>query len=99
MWFETIFGLRVNMDKSELIPVGRVENVEDLDSKLGCKVGRLPSTWGCRWVLLLNLYLLRMELKRDSAKDWLCGSNNISLKGGRITLYNCLFVSYLFSSC
>ena len=27
MWFEAISGLRVNMDKSELIPVGRVKNV------------------------------------------------------------------------
>ncbi|RVW47842.1 hypothetical protein CK203_092923 [Vitis vinifera] len=88
---------RVNMDKSELIPVGRVENVEDLDSKLGCKVGRLPSTWGCRWVLLLNLYLLRMELKRDSAKDWLCGSKQYISKRRENHLYNYLFVSYLFS--
>ena len=27
MWFEAISGLRVNMDKSELIPLGRVKNV------------------------------------------------------------------------
>ncbi|RVW46863.1 hypothetical protein CK203_075692 [Vitis vinifera] len=36
MWFEAIPRLRVNMDKSKLIPVGRVENVEDLASELGC---------------------------------------------------------------
>ena len=23
MWFEALFGLKVNMDKSEIIPVGR----------------------------------------------------------------------------
>ena len=45
MWFEAISRLRVNMDKSKLIPVGRVENVEDLASELGCKVGCLLSTY------------------------------------------------------
>lgn len=33
------------MDKNELISVGRVENVEDLVAKLGCKVGSLLSTY------------------------------------------------------
>ena len=45
MWFEAISGLRVNMDKNELISVERVENVEDLVAKLGCKVGSLLSTY------------------------------------------------------
>ena len=45
MWFEAIFGLKVNLDKSELIPMGRVENVDDLAGELGCKVGRFPSTY------------------------------------------------------
>ena len=45
MWFEAISGLRVNLDKSELISMGRVESVEDLTSELGCKVGSLPSTY------------------------------------------------------
>ena len=45
MWFETISGLRINLDKSEILPMGRVENVEILALKLGCKVGSLPSTY------------------------------------------------------
>ena len=32
MWFEVISRLRVNLDKSELIPVGRVENVGGVGS-------------------------------------------------------------------
>ena len=32
------------MNKSEILPVGRVENVELLAFELGCKVGALPST-------------------------------------------------------
>ena len=45
MWFEAIFGLSINLNKSEILPVGRVEKVEVLTSELGCKVGSLPSTY------------------------------------------------------
>ena len=38
MWFEAILGLKINLDKSEILPMGRVENVEDLALELGCKV-------------------------------------------------------------
>ena len=34
----------MNLEKSELIPVGRVENVEELAEEFGYKVGRLSST-------------------------------------------------------
>ena len=44
MWFEAISGLKINLAKSELISVGRVLNVEELASKVGCKVGVLPTT-------------------------------------------------------
>ncbi|RVW25474.1 putative ribonuclease H protein [Vitis vinifera] len=30
MWFEALSGLRINLDKSEILPVGRVENLEAL---------------------------------------------------------------------
>ena len=45
MWFEVISRLKVNLDKSELILVGNVDNVEELASELGCKVGSLPSLY------------------------------------------------------
>ena len=45
MWFEVCSGLRVNLEKSELIPVGRVNDIEDLTLELGCKVGGLPSSY------------------------------------------------------
>ncbi|RVW32762.1 putative ribonuclease H protein [Vitis vinifera] len=38
-------GLKVNLDKSEIIAVGRVENVEEVALEFGCKVSRLPSTY------------------------------------------------------
>ncbi|RVW85897.1 putative mitochondrial protein [Vitis vinifera] len=45
MWFKAISRLRVNLEKSELIPVGRVENVDELADEFGYKVGKLPSTY------------------------------------------------------
>ena len=45
MWFEALLGLKMNMEKSELIPVGRVENVEELADEFGYKVGNFPSTY------------------------------------------------------
>ncbi|WJZ91452.1 hypothetical protein VitviT2T_010519 [Vitis vinifera] len=38
-------GLRINLDKSEILPVGRVENLEALALEVGCKVGRLPNSY------------------------------------------------------
>ena len=45
MWFEAVWGLRINLEKSELIPVGRVGNIDDLALDFGCRVGSLPSTY------------------------------------------------------
>ena len=30
MWFETILGLKINLDKSELIPMGEMNDIEHL---------------------------------------------------------------------
>ncbi|RVW77972.1 hypothetical protein CK203_048254 [Vitis vinifera] len=45
MWFEACSGLRINLEKSELILVGRVHGIEDLALELGCRVGGLPSCY------------------------------------------------------
>ena len=44
MWF-AVSGLRINLEKSELILVGRVENIDDLAWDFGCRVGSLLSTY------------------------------------------------------
>lgn len=38
MWFEATSGLKINFDKGELIPVGKVNDIEDLAFERGCKV-------------------------------------------------------------
>ncbi|RVW97682.1 putative ribonuclease H protein [Vitis vinifera] len=44
-WFEAASGLRINLDKSEIIPVGEVEEMEEMVAELGCKVGSMPSVY------------------------------------------------------
>ncbi|RVW92919.1 putative ribonuclease H protein [Vitis vinifera] len=41
----TASGLRINLAKSEIIPVGEVVEVEELAVELGCRVGTLPSQY------------------------------------------------------
>ena len=43
LWFGAIFGLKVNRDKSEAIPIGRIESLEDVVSVMGCRVVKLPT--------------------------------------------------------
>ena len=45
MWFEAFSGLKINLNKSEIIPLGRVDNVESLAAELGCRVGALPTMY------------------------------------------------------
>jgi hypothetical protein len=40
--FEAISGLKINLAKSKLVPIGNVNNVEGLASILGCRVSSLP---------------------------------------------------------
>ena len=45
LWFEAASGLRINLVKSEIIPVREVEEIEELTVELGCRVGSLPSQY------------------------------------------------------
>ena len=45
MWFEAFSGLKINPSKSEIIPMGRVDNLELLASELSCGVGSLPTMY------------------------------------------------------
>ena len=40
--FEAVSGLKVNLGKSELVPVGEVNNIASLAELLGCKIASLP---------------------------------------------------------
>ena len=42
IWFEAVSWLKINLGKSELVPVGVVHNINLLLNVLGCKQGSLP---------------------------------------------------------
>ncbi|RVW57124.1 Ubiquitin carboxyl-terminal hydrolase 5 [Vitis vinifera] len=69
-WFEAASGLRINLAKSELIPVGEVEDIEVMTVELGCKVGDFP-------VKYLGLPL------EPITKPCLCGMGVIGVKYGQ----------------
>ena len=53
-WFEIVLGLKINLDKFELVPMGVVPNFEMLVNALGCKQGSLPMKYlglplGAKW--------------------------------------------------
>ena len=45
IWFEAVSGLRVNLSKSSILPVGQVDNIQLLAGILGCSIGSFPSSY------------------------------------------------------
>ena len=45
LWLEVISGLRINLEKSSILPIENVEILDDLAHELGCKIGTMPSTY------------------------------------------------------
>ena len=43
--FQAVTGLKVNASKSELVPIGEVENANALAEILGYRIGSLPMTY------------------------------------------------------
>ena len=86
-WFEAISGLKVNLGKSEFVPVGNVPNIEVLAGILGCKTHSLPMTYlglplGAKYKAkaIWNAVLEKLERR-------LAGWKLMYLsKGGRMTL-------------
>ena len=45
LYFEALSRIKINLDKSAILPMGNVENIEQLACELWCKAGTLPSTY------------------------------------------------------
>lgn len=45
LWFEAISNLKVNRDKSEAIPVGRLDSWKNVALVMGCRVRKLPTSY------------------------------------------------------
>uniref|UniRef100_A0A2N9HSR5 Reverse transcriptase domain-containing protein n=1 Tax=Fagus sylvatica TaxID=28930 RepID=A0A2N9HSR5_FAGSY len=85
--FEAVSGLRINLGKSEIVPVGPVADVENLVQVLGGRVGSLPMKYlglplGARYKSkeIWNPILEKMERRLAGWK------RSYLSKGGRLTL-------------
>lgn len=45
MWFEVISSLKINVDKTKVIPIEEVANMEELALVLGYRIGKLLFTY------------------------------------------------------
>ena len=87
MWFEAISGLKINLTKCELIPVGRAENLDELALVLGCKVGVLPTTYlGLPLGAPYNSLVAWDGVEERFRKRLALWKRQCILKGGRLTL-------------
>ena len=87
IWFEVVSGLKINIGKSKLVPVGVVHTFDLFLNVLGCKLGTLPMKFLClpleakfKDKTIWNPILEKMEQR-------LAGWKRLYLsKGDRITL-------------
>ena len=85
--FQAVTGLKVNVLKSEMVPVGEVPNVHVLAEILGCRIGSLPMIYlgmplgaSHKSPIVWNSILEKIKRK-------LAGWKKMYLsKGGRLTL-------------
>ena len=95
IFFEAITGLKVNIGKSVIVPVGVVGSLDTLAGVLGCSVGRLPMIYlgmplGAHFKdpSIWNPIIEKMEKK-------LFGWKRLYLsKGGRLTLLKSTLSSF-----
>ena len=87
IFFKAITGLKVNIGKSEIVPVGVVRSLDTLAGVLGCNVGRLPMIYlgmplGAHFKdpSIWNPIIENIEKKLSSLKHLYLS------KGGRLTL-------------
>ena len=86
-WFEAVFGSRINLGKSKLVPVGAVADIEELAGLLGCKTSALPMKY---LGLLLGAQFKSKGIWHpivEKMERRLAGWKRMYLsKGGRLTL-------------
>ena len=86
--------MRINLEKSELIPVGRVHNIKDLALELGCKVGGLPSYYlGLLLGVLFKSVAVWDGVKERFRKRLTMWKRQYISKEGRLTLIRSILFS------
>ncbi|KAG7984034.1 hypothetical protein I3843_04G136900 [Carya illinoinensis] len=99
--FEVVFGLKVNLSKSEVVPIGMVNNLSEVATILGCKVSSLPTRYLGLPLWAPHKSMIMWERIIEKIEGKLAGWKRIYLsKGERITLIKSTlsnFPMYFFS--
>ena len=104
MWFKAISGLKINLEKGELISTGRVPIMEELVDILGCKMGLLPSKYlglplGSTFKSTTMWDLVEERMQRKLAKwkrQYLSKGGGVALTLNKSTLSRLPFISCPF---
>ena len=92
--------LRIKLDKSEILLVGSVENIEILALELGCKVGVLPSTYlGLPLGAPHKSVVVWDGVEERFQKRLVCGKDNIFLNERESLSFGVLCLACPFTSC
>ncbi|RVW43483.1 hypothetical protein CK203_095333 [Vitis vinifera] len=77
-WFEAASGLKINLDKSMVIPVGEVDGVLDMAAEIDVGWGNyLLFTWVCLLGLQIEMLPLGMGWRRERGEGYPFGNVNI----------------------
>ena len=87
MWFEAMLGLKINLAKSEIIPIGPVTNMVELASELGCNIGSFPTSYlGLPLGAKHKAFGVWDSIEERYRKRLAAWKTQYISKGGRITL-------------
>ena len=93
-WFEALSGLRINLVKSVIIPVGNVEFGDQLAAALGCHLGSLPSDYlGLPLGSKFNSSAVCDKVEERFRKCLAIWKRQHISKGGRLTLIKSILSS------
>ncbi|RVW95789.1 Apoptosis inhibitor 5-like protein API5 [Vitis vinifera] len=81
IWLKAILRLRINLDKSELLLMERVENLDDFTLEFSCKVGQIE----------VRAYLERLSLEQG----WSCSKAPLSKVAHRLGILKSCLCSFL----
>jgi hypothetical protein len=87
VYFEAVSGLKVNLSKSALIPVGSLDEVDQLAGRLGCGMADLPLKYlGLPLVASFKLKAIWKDLEDLMARRLAPWKRLYLSKGGRVAL-------------
>ena len=79
--FQAVAGLKVYMHKSEIVPIGEVNNMYTLAKIWGCRVGTcLGLILACYWGLLISHLLFGILFWKKLSGSWPGGKGCIGQK-------------------